>query len=214
MTERKRFEQDLKDSEEKYRRLVNDATDGILIAQDEVFRFSNPAVQKMTGYSADELAGMPITHFTHPEYKKIMTERYARRLKGESLPPGQTLLIYSKGGEERWVELTSTLITWEGRPASMSFIRDITTHRKLEDQFRQAQKMEAIGTLAGGVAHDFNNLLTAILGNAELMSMDMNGQGPFISHIEEILRAGRSAASLTRQLLAFSRKQVVQPQVM
>ena len=84
----------------------------------------------------------------------------------------------------------------------------------MESQFRQAQKMEAIGTLAGGVAHDFNNLLTTIIGNADLALMDLRSDTTLYGHIEEIRKAGRRAASLTRQLLAFSRKQVIQPEVL
>ena len=89
-----------------------------------------------------------------------------------------------------------------------------TEHKKLEAQLQQAQKMEAIGTLAGGIAHDFNNLLTTIIGNADLALADLSADIPLYTNIEEIRKAGQRAASLTRQLLAFSRKQVIQPEVL
>ncbi len=103
----------------------------------------------------------------------------------------------------------------DGSPKMVvEFIRDITEHRKLEAQLLHAQKMESIGTLAGGVAHDFNNLLTVILGNAQLALMDVIKDESLRKEIKEIKKAGEKAASLTRQLLAFSRKQIVQPKIL
>ena len=94
------------------------------------------------------------------------------------------------------------------------FVRDITERKHLEQQLRQSQKMEAIGKLAGGVAHDFNNLLTAILGYSELTLRQLEEHKPLVKNIEEVLKAGRRAMALTNQLLAFSRRQVLQPQLL
>src|SRR5439155_5792581 len=95
-----------------------------------------------------------------------------------------------------------------------STIEDITERVRLEGQLRQAQKMEAIGRLAGGVAHDFNNMLTAIIGYSELVLQQLTAGTPVYRDVEEIRHAGASAAALTRQLLAFSRKQILQPQIL
>jgi signal transduction histidine kinase len=116
-----------------------------------------------------------------------------------------------KDGEVVQVEASASMTEFGGEPAVLATVMDVSDRVKLEEQLRQAQKMEAIGRLAGGIAHDFNNLLTAIRGNAELMSHKVKRNPAMAAEVEEILHAADRAASLTRQLLAFSRKQVLQP---
>ena len=115
----------------------------------------------------------------------------------------------NKSGDVVWVEASIVLVTWEGSPASLVFLRDITVQKKLEAQLLQAQKMEAIGQLAGGVAHDFNNLLTAIIGYGHLLRNEVSKEDRTNSYISQILNAAERAAILTNDLLTFSRKQVV-----
>ncbi|MCU0285549.1 MAG: ATP-binding protein [Acidobacteria bacterium] len=124
------------------------------------------------------------------------------------------MLHVTKGGKKIPVEINSHLIDLDGKPAVLSISRDITERKHLEDQLRQAHKMEAIGKLAGGVAHDFNNLLTAIMGYSELMLVKMEQDNPFRDGVKEIKKAGERAASLTQQLLAFSRKQMLKPKIL
>ena len=113
------------------------------------------------------------------------------------------------------VEIAVHSIDWKGRRAGMSVVMDITGRRQLEEQLRQAQKMEAVGRLAGGVAHDFNNLLTIITGYSQLIAAtDLRADDPNPPSVEQIMKAGERAAALTRQLLAFSRRQVLQPKVL
>ncbi len=201
-------------SEEKYRLLVENANEAIFIAQDEVIKFPNPQAEKITGYSAEELSNKPFINFVHSEDRDGVIDRYKRWLAEEDLPSTYSFRIINRAGEEVWVQLNTVLITWEGKPATLNLARDITQEKTLESQLQQSQKMEAIGTLAGGVAHDFNNLLTVIIGNAELISMDIGKNTLLAGEIEGIKKAVNSAASLTRQLLAFSRKQILQPQVL
>ena len=116
-----------------------------------------------------------------------------------------------KDGEVIQVEAFCSITEFGNQRAILTTVHDISDRVKLEDQLRQAQKMEAVGRLAGGIAHDFNNLLTAIRGNAELMSHRVKKDPAMAAEVDEILHAADRAASLTRQLLAFSRKQVLQP---
>ena len=160
---------ELKESEEKYRRLVENANDAIFIVQDEVVKFPNPKTEAMIGYSREELANIPFTNFTHPDDRELVLERHQRRITGENPPSTYSFRIINRSGEELWVQLNTVLITWEGRPATLNLLRDITQQRRLEVQFESAQRMESLGTLAGGIAHDFNNLLMAMQGNVSLM---------------------------------------------
>ena len=211
--QRKAAEAALTASEEKYRLLVEHADEAIFIVQDGCIRFHNPATARLAGHPPDELEGMPFSRLIHPEDRNMVSERHYKRIKGEDVPAGYRFRVVNKSGEKRWAQITSTLTTWEGKPATLNFIRDITGEKKLEDQLRQAQKMEAVGVLAGGVAHDFNNILTTIMGNAELALMELHEGSSLHEGITEIRKASERAVSLTRQLLAFSRKQVIQPRI-
>jgi two-component system cell cycle sensor histidine kinase/response regulator CckA len=206
ITERKRAEEALKESEEKYRILVDHANESIFIAQDGVIKFSNPSTLALLGYSAEELAQIPFANLIHPEDREMVMERHERRLKGEKLPHIYSFRCLNRSGEELWVQLNAVLTTWEERPAALNYLRDITPLKKLEVQFQQAQKMEAIGTLAGGIAHDFNNLLMGIQGYISLMLFKMEPTHPHYENLKRIEEHVRNGASLTSQLLGFARR--------
>ncbi len=213
ITGRKKAEEALKASESKYRLLVETASEAIFIAQDGVIKFSNSLTSRITGYSGEELASMPFVTLVHPDDRQLVGERHERRLLEEDLPGPYSLRIRNKAGEELWIQLNAALIPWEGRPATLNFARDITHQRNLESQLLSSQKMEVVGRLAGGVAHDFNNLLTVILGYAEVLNVRFPAGDPSHKEVEEIRKAAEHAAEFTRQLLAFSRKQILQPRV-
>ena len=196
---------ELKESEEKYRRLVEHANDAIFIVQDEVVKFPNPKTEAMIGYSTEELANIPFTNFIHPEDRGLVLERHKRRMVGENPPSTYSFRITNRSGEELWVQLNTVLITWEGRPATLNLLRDITQQRRLEAQFESAQRMESLGTLAGGIAHDFNNLLMAMQGNVSLILSDLDPSHPYYERLRNIERGIRSGAELTNGLLGFAR---------
>jgi PAS domain S-box-containing protein len=196
---------ELKESEEKYRLLVENANDAIFIAQDDVVTFPNPKTEAMIGYPSEELARIPFLDLIHPEDRDMVLDRNKRRLKGEEPPSTCSFRIINRAGEELWVQLNTVLITWEGRPATLNLLRDITQQRRLEAQLHEAQRMESLGTLAGGIAHNFNNILMGIQGNASLVLLDTKSGHQHYDRLENIEQGVRSGSELTKELLGFAR---------
>jgi len=193
------------------------------ITPDARFIHVSETACRSLGYTREELLSLTV-HDVDPDYPEETWANHWQDLKRHG-----TLVIESrhraKDGRVFPVEITLNFLEFEGREYNFAFARDITDRRqaqeekqKLESQLRQAQKMEAVGRLAGGVAHDFNNILTAILGNAEALRNDLRGQAPpedtLFQSLDQIDRASQRAASLTRQLLMFSRREIVQPEIL
>jgi PAS domain S-box-containing protein len=175
----------------------------------------NPAAEQQYGYSSTEILGKGVVVMVPSDRLDEFMRIMEKTAQGENTPSFETMLL-RKDAKPVDVSVTfSPVRDRSGRVFATSIIaQDITENKRLQEQFRQAQKMEAIGRLAGGVAHDFNNLLTVILGNSEelLASLPANDQNRAL--IAEISKAGERAASLTRRLLTFSRKQVLEPKVL
>jgi PAS domain S-box-containing protein len=221
ITERKRAEEALARLNRQHELILCSAAEGILgLDAQGNHTFVNPATERMLGYEPDELLG-----------------RHSHSLWHHSKPdgspyPGEECQIYSayrdgkvhrESGEVFWrkdgtsfpVEYASTPIYEHGRlTGAVVTFTDITERLELEAQFRQAQKMESVGQLASGIAHDFNNLLTVINGTAELLLAQVSQDDPVRADVQEISCAGERAATLTRQLLAFSRQQILEPRVL
>ncbi len=342
VSERKRDEQKLRESEAKYRMLVENSLQGLAIVQDFRFVFCNRRFAEITGYSIGELLSLSsdqVRALIHPDDREVLVKFYGEQTSGGQVPESYQFRGLKKDGSEIWLEVFSSLIFYDGKPAVQAvfqditgykkalqaieesqqylnrvincigdpifvkdqqyrhvfvndalcawtgkrreefigrtvkelfpgshsealekcdklvfetgkenvtedeieddqghvrtvmtkktllvdhegnrqivgIIRDITELKRLEAQLRQAQKMEAVGVLAGGVAHDFNNLLTVILGMSELVLCRLPKMHPLRESIEEISKAGQQAASLTSRLLAFSRKQIISPKIL
>lgn len=342
ITEAKLARDLLRQSEEKYRNVVERAHDGIIIVQDGIIKFANARMAELDGSSVEELTGTPYTAHVHPSELLRLMDIYRRRMAGEDLPGIYETILLRKDGSAAPSELNAGVITYEGRPADMvivrditdrkraeealkeselrfsslmqtasdgvimsdaagailtwntgaerifgytnrealgkpltmlmperyrndhlkglervsasgtsrylgrimdfhgirkdgsefplelsvtswitqkevlflGIIRDLTEHRKLEDQLRQAQKMEAIGQLAGGVAHDFNNILSAIIGYGSLAEMKLPEDHPAKFDLEQIHQSAARATALTQSLLTFSRKQPIKRELL
>ena len=207
----RRGEATLRESEKKFRMLADTAAAAIFIYREATFLSVNATSQKMTGYSQEELLRMNFWDVAHPDHRAMMRQRAAARLRGDDVVSRYEFKIVTKLGEERWVDFTSGIIEFEGRRAVLGTAYDVTERKQLEDQLRQSQKIEAVGLLAGGVAHDFNNILTAIIGYGHIIKMKLPEHDPLRSYADQILTSAERAANLTSGLLAFSRKQVIQP---
>jgi PAS domain S-box-containing protein len=204
----------LAESEERYRRMIERTPYGTLVHCDGTIVFANAAaVQLLGGAAPADLLGRAIRDLVHPKSLASVEERIARVLGGDASVPlvEQTLLRIDGGSVD--VESAGILFNHEGRDAVQLVFHDVGERKRLEEQFRQAQKMEAVGQLAGGIAHDFNNLLTVIASYSAALLMETPPDAPCRADVEEIGRAAHRAGTLTRQLLAFSRQQVLQPRV-
>jgi hypothetical protein len=213
--QRKHAEAALRASEERFRALVENSSDALLLIDDQGrLTYVAPSSQRHLGWKPEEMVGKSIFDFVHPDDREIAAIRLSESLH----QPGRNITaeMRFKHADASWRTVEGVGVNRLDDPSVGAIIlnaRDMTERRKLEEQLRQAQKMEAVGQLAGGVAHDFNNLLTAILGYCNLLLDDIPSADPMRRDLEEIKSAGERAASLTRQLLAFSRRQMLQPQV-
>ncbi|MBN1830103.1 MAG: PAS domain S-box protein [Deltaproteobacteria bacterium] len=205
IAEERRIIESLRQSEEKYRLLVENANDIIVIVQKGIVAFANRKAVERTGYAYEQIVDRDFINFIHPDDRALVRKRYEDRIAGRSVPERYQFKLLRNDGAEIWGEISAVGITWEGEPATLNFIRDITEQKKIETQLQQSQKLEAIGTLAGGIAHDFNNLLMGIQGNASLMMLDLDENHPQYRMLKSIERHVQRGANLTRQLLDFSR---------
>jgi PAS domain S-box-containing protein len=205
ITERKRAEEELN-------RFFTLDLDLLCIAGfDGYFKRLNSAWQRTLGFRIEELLEKPYLEFVHPDDREP-TLAEARKVANDGNAIGFENRYLCKDGSYKWLSWTARPV--RGEQLIYAIARDITERKKLEEQFLQAQKMEAVGRLAGGVAHDFNNLLTIIGGYSQLLLSHLPPGDAVSEHVQEIKKAGERAASLTRQLLAFSRQQVLAPRML
>lgn len=218
ITERLRSEEALRESEKRFRSVADCAPDAIISAdRDGNVVFWNQRAQSMFGYREDEIAGKPVTLLMPERYRRGHEEWMGRYLAtGEARYLGTTTELEGlrKDGTEFSLELS--LSSWQpGEEISFSaIIRDISERKNLEEQLRRSQRLEAIGQLAGGLAHDLNNILTTIMGYSEMLARGLLSRGEVEQPLNEIRRAAERAASLTGQLLAFGRRQMLEPRVL
>ena len=215
ITERKIAENALRESERRFRGLLENVhLSALMMDMDGRLTFCNDFVCNAVGRTREELIGHDVAEYMVPEDR----ERVAgliQALKEDKAPSHWTSepgIVAKNGKIRRFQACSMVLRDAQGRPVGVANIgADVTDHRMLEQQYLQSQKMEGLGRLAGGVAHDFNNLLTVINGYSEILFRKLREEDPLRGSADQVRKAGARAADLTRQLLAFSRKQVSQP---
>jgi len=212
-TERKQAEEALRESEKRMKAILSASPVGVALFINRKLNWANMMFYKLTGYEQGSLVGqeLRVIFTSDEEYERVGRELYTGVDKSGI---GEV--------ETKWIRQDGKIIDCSLRACSLDpkdpfreqivTVADISEAKQLAAQFLHAQKMEAVGILAGGVAHDFNNILTTIIGNADLALMEVGKDGSLREEIEEIRAAGERAASLTRQLLTFSRKQIIQPE--
>ena len=216
ITDRKSMERALRESEERYRAIFNNAAVGIVVT-DRYGKFinANPAALKTLGYTPQEFESASFSDITHPDDVEISRNNFGALIRGEIDSYRIEKRYIRKDGEIAWVDLSVSPILDEKGVcvATFGMTVDITERKRAEqerkslrEQLLQAQKMEAIGTLAGGIAHDFNNMLTIILGYSELIQSETDEQDPRSADLAKIVQTAKNGADLVQRLLTFSRK--------
>lgn len=218
ISERKAVEERLIEGERRFRSVIENAPNPVVIHYyDGDIAFVNRSFVEITGYNPDEIntfERFAERAFPDPEYRDRIIKRYKEILLSDNpIIHGEDISITCSDGSVRiWNMQSSPIGLWGKGKVIMCVARDVTEHRMLEEQLRQAQKMEAIGRFTSGIAHDFNNYLTAIIGFSQLALMQL-GDHPSREYIENVLGAAEKASGLTTQLLAFSRRQILRPEV-
>ena len=206
--ERVHTEEDLRESEEKFRSLSENGPDIIYtLGVEGSFTYVNPAWEEIVGYGRDETLGKYFVDFMEEKDSGDHAKLFKVIRDGNKIVRSATITLINKDGSPRLFNFSGAPnLNLAGEVTGMvGLLKDITEHRKTEAQLRQAQKMEAIGTLAGGIAHDFNNILMAIIGHADLAKMKLPGDSEVIYNLNQVKSAGERAKRLIQQILAFSR---------
>ncbi|MFB3884896.1 MAG: PAS domain S-box protein [Thermodesulfobacteriota bacterium] len=197
---------EIKASEERYRIVVENAVDGVLVVgEDYRFKYVNQKLTEILAYSREELTGMDFRELLDDESRKLIANRYDQWKKGIKLSPIFEINLFRKDGELRNIEISAREI--KGTGGFVAFLRDINEKKKMEEQFVENEKLRALGEMASGVAHDFNNALAAILGNAQLLLYTAKDKG-LIESLKTIEKVAQRGAQSVRMLQDFTRRRV------
>ncbi len=230
ITDRKLMEEALRTSEERYSSVVNNAIEAICVIQNGRFKYFNPEVKRLFGYSAEDLEQLTFEDTIHPEDREMVISIHVKRDIGEPVKSTHSYRIITKDGRIRWIEIKAVTITWSGQPATLVFLTDITERKQSEELIIQTEKMMSIGGLAAGMAHELNNPLGGILLGiqnierrllpdlksnikpAEEFGIDLNNLQLYMenrkihSYINGIKKSGKKASQIILNMLQFSRK--------
>lgn len=214
ISERKRSEIALKESEKLFRSLIEGAPDAVFVQTGNRFAYlNNLSVMLFGGESADQFIGKELTEYFHADYYQALNDHIQTLVMLQKPFHSVDQVCLRLDGSQVPVELSAVPITFQGKKGALVFVRDITERKKIEEerwsleqQFRQTQRLESLGVLAGGIAHDFNNILMIVMGHAELALEKMSPVSAARENIHEIINASQRAADLCRQMLAYAGK--------
>ncbi len=204
VTERKKAEEALKQSETNFRKLAETSPALIYVFKEDQLLYANSRSKLTMGYIDDEIPRLDAWELIHPDYSGIVQNAFIDRRKGKLVAPYEVKLI-GKQGQQIWGYLSADIIEYEGQEALLGVVIDISERKKMEEELLQATKLESLGILAGGIAHDFNNILTVISGNISLARMIMDAENEISELLNEVEKAAFQARDLTQQLLTFSK---------
>ena len=205
ITERKRAEDALRESEEKFRNLSEEITDGVAVTVNDRNLWVNRAFCELFGYTRDELIGQGLEFLIVPEEVPRLKQYSRDRHAGRETPAHYETLARRKDGTQIRIDVIAEVVTFENQRAIQVVVRDVTEQRKLEEELLRAQKLESIGLLAGGIAHDFGNLLTGIAAHIAVARQSLEGGSEALEPLTQAEKAALRAKGLTQQLLTFSR---------
>jgi PAS domain S-box-containing protein len=212
VTELARTQEALRESEERYRTVVEESFDGVFVHNGKVITFANSRLHEMLRYEPGELEGLDHWSICHPDSQELIRARARARLRGELVRTRFEVRLLRKNGTSFPVEVAAKVILFDNEPQTQIWIRDLTEQKHLQSRLVESQKMEAIGTLTGGIAHDFNNLLTIVNGYTEMLLLETAEDDPRYADLQKILETGRKGADMVQRLLAFSKKAEINPQ--
>jgi PAS domain S-box-containing protein len=205
----RQIEEALRHSEERYRVLVEHANDVIIIAQDGVMKFANQRTESLLGYTHDELTNMPFTDLIAPSDRELVLDRYRRRLRGEPVPNRYTFRVQHRQGQTLWVEINTVPVDWEGRAATLSFLRDVTDQVQAEERIREAQRAaeaanQAKSRFLASMSHELRTPMNGVIGLTELaLSTRLSDEQR--RYLEGVLESGEFMLSLINTILDFSK---------
>ncbi len=195
----------LRESQIKYKNIVNNSTDAIVVIQDGFLKFINLRGVESTGFSQHEIMNVPFTDLLHPDDRDEALERYHRRMGGKHQPTENIFRIIKKDGSFLWVENRTVKTTWQDRPATLNFLRDISQQKRMEEMMIRSEKMASLGQLSAGLAHELRNPLAVISSCAQFCTENMDLEHLVAENFQVIHRNSQRASKLIKELLAFAR---------